>query len=422
MKRNAYAQIFAVKGAKAFSASGALARMPMSTMSLGMVLAIQHLYGNWTLAGIVSALFIMSAALVTPVYARLFDRLGQTRVGSVALVAQVLSMIAVAVGLLAHVPPAAVIALAILCGLTQFTFGALVRTRWAYVLADKDDALLNTAYAFEAAVDEIVFIIGPVLTAAMAASIHPVSQLLLPIICAAVGGTIFFCLKNTQPPVLKPVEVHVSDQQRSGSLHRATQKPTNVLLVAGVLPLIAVYITFNMSFNAFDVSITAAMTALHLENLVGVQLALVALGSCIGAFLFGMRKQSGAHWKHLVVYLALLMLGFIGMRLSMDNLLLLGILEVLSGLVVSPIFATGNLIIRQSVPAGSLTEGLSWLSTAGAAGTSIGASISGVVIDHAGPHSSMMIPWIAVLISLILALFGWNLARKRDLATQIHHD
>lgn len=63
-------------------------RLPMSMMSLGIILALNHLYDNWTIAGVMSAAYVLSTAAVTPLYARLFDRFGQRKVGSVVLVVQ----------------------------------------------------------------------------------------------------------------------------------------------------------------------------------------------------------------------------------------------------------------------------------------------------------------------------------------------
>ena len=60
----------------------------------------------------------------------------------------------------------------------------------------------NTAYAMEAAIDEIVFILGPILAAWLATSVHPVSQLFVPTMACGIGGTVFFSLRSTQPPVI----------------------------------------------------------------------------------------------------------------------------------------------------------------------------------------------------------------------------
>ena len=117
----------------------------------------------------------------------------------------------------------------------------------------------NTAYAMEAAIDEIVFILGPILAAWLATSVHPVSQLFVPTVACGIGGTIFFSLKSTQPPVIveqvsvaahddgSPAASEDADQLTLRQLKRSGAKPKSVLSHAGVLPLLAVFIVFNMS-------------------------------------------------------------------------------------------------------------------------------------------------------------------------------
>lgn len=78
-------------GAKAFCLSGAVARLPISMMSLGIVLALNHLYDNWTIAGTMSAAYVLAMSCVTPFYARAFDRFGQARVGRLALAVQIVA-------------------------------------------------------------------------------------------------------------------------------------------------------------------------------------------------------------------------------------------------------------------------------------------------------------------------------------------
>ncbi|MBT1161529.1 MFS transporter [Bifidobacterium sp. SO1] len=391
-------------------------------MSLGIVLALNHLYDNWTVAGSMSAAYILAVAVVTPFYARMFDRFGQRKVGSVALSIQVIAMLGFAFAALGRVPIPVLFALAVVMGFTQFSFGALVRTRWAYALRDTgNESLLNTAYAMESAIDEIVFIVGPILAAFLATSVHPVSQLFVPTLACGIGGAVFFSLKRTQPPALEqvnvaPVRAQVGSQADGltmRQLRTGAPKAKSALRYPGVLPILVVFLVFNMSFTAFDVSVTASMKAAGVEQWLGLQLAMFAVGSCIGAVIFGSHEMKGSHWRHMVMFLTLLTVGFVLFRIMMDDFIVLGVLEVLTGLCVSPLFATGNLIVKDAVPARSLTEGLSWLTTAGSVGTSFGSTFAGAVLDAAGTHVSMMIPWIAVACSVPLALLGWALARKR---------
>lgn len=425
--RSPYARMFALPGAKAFCISAAIARLPMSMMSLGIVLALNHLYNNWTIAGSMSAAYILAVAAVTPVYARLYDRFGQRKVGTIILPIQIVIMLAFVLCALMRVPIPLLFVLAIIVGATQFSFGALVRTRWTYLLERTDNLdLLNTAYALESAIDEIVFIFGPILAATLATSVHPVSQLFVPTIACAVGGTIFFSLKQTEPPVLRVVETHAvasdddalraargelavenSRAKRAGLAKNARKQTRNVLLYAGILPLMLTFICFNMSFTTFDVSITAAMEHDHLDQFLGLQLAMIAVGSCIGALHFGSREHRGSHWRRMVVCLFILTVGFACMRLTMSNYFVLGAVELLAGLVVSPLFATGNLIVRNTVPEQSLTEGLSWLTTAGQIGSSLGSLLGGVVLDHIDAHAGVMTTWMYTAAAIPFALIGW---------------
>lgn len=447
-----YARLFSFEGTRAFCISGAIARLPISMMGLGIVLALNHIYNNWTIAGTMSAAYVLSQAAVTPLYAKLFDRFGQRKVGTLALSAQVVAMLSFAVATLIHVPLPILFVLAILMGVTQFAFGALVRTRWAYTLkSQSDDTLLNVAYALESGIDEIVFIFGPILAAWLATSVHPVSQLFVPVLASGLGGAWFLSLKNTQPAVIKIVQVEsapkydedvqnaISEQsedvQNTQNVHKSNnatklidrlslkqlknknrkKKPKNVLLYRGIIPLVVMFLVFNMSFSAFDVSVTAAMRAQGLDKLIGLQLALFACGSLVGAVIFGSHKFRGSNWSHLIVFLSLLTIGFILMNINLDRLVLLSIFELLSGLCVSPIFATGNLIVKDTIPEHSLTEGLSWLPTASAIGASLGSMVAGFAIDAWSSHGGMMVPWISTLVAIPIASIGWIIVtRKRS--------
>ena len=75
-----YRRILSVPGAALFSATGLVARFPISMISLGIVLLVSTSTGSYALAGSVTASFLIASALFAVVQARLVDRLGQSRV------------------------------------------------------------------------------------------------------------------------------------------------------------------------------------------------------------------------------------------------------------------------------------------------------------------------------------------------------
>ena len=81
---------------------------------------------------------------------------------------------------------------------------------------------------------------------------------------------------------------------------------------------------------------------------------------------------------------------------------------------VSPLFATGNLIVRETVPEQSLTEGLSWLTTAGQIGASLGSLLGGVILDHIDAHAGVMMTWVYTAAAIPFALLGWWVFTRKN--------
>ena len=75
-----YRRVLTLPGALVFSGSGLVARLPISMVSLGIVLLVSTRTGSYSLAGTVAAAYLIANALFAVPQARLIDRLGQSRV------------------------------------------------------------------------------------------------------------------------------------------------------------------------------------------------------------------------------------------------------------------------------------------------------------------------------------------------------
>ena len=75
-----YRRVFSRPGALAFSATALVARLPISMMTLGIVLLVSTLSGSYGLAGQVSAAYIVGNAVFAIPHGRLADRFGQGKV------------------------------------------------------------------------------------------------------------------------------------------------------------------------------------------------------------------------------------------------------------------------------------------------------------------------------------------------------
>src|SRR5690348_17032387 len=199
--------------------------MPLSMTGIGIVTMLSSLRGDYGLAGAVSATLALSAAALGPQVSRLVDRYGQARV---ILPATGVTLAAMGVLLLCarfDAPAWTLFAAAVPAGCMP-SMGSLVRARWALIYRGSPN--LHTAYAFESVVDEIVFIIGPILSVGLCTAVFPEAGPLVASGLLATGVLLFSVQRGTEPP-LHPVSV-----QRSGSALRTPGLWVLVLTFVGV--------------------------------------------------------------------------------------------------------------------------------------------------------------------------------------------
>ena len=235
-----YLDILRYRQAWKFSAAGLVLRMPMSMVGLSTILMVRAEYGNYTLAGAVAAVNIIVMALCAPILARRVDRYGQLRVMGPAWTISVLSMSALVAAVFMHAPAWTLFIPAALAGATWGAPGALVRSRWSTILHKPGQ--LPTAYALESAVDEFVYIVGPVLSTVLGTALHPATGLIISIVSLAVGGALFLSRRSSEPAII-PYDPNAPRES-------VIRKPV-------VLVMAATYIGMGMTFGAMEVSMVS---------------------------------------------------------------------------------------------------------------------------------------------------------------------
>ncbi|WP_447645732.1 MFS transporter [Nocardioides zeae] len=195
-----YARILATPGALAFSATGLVARIPISTVSLGIVLLVSQQTGSYGLAGAVSAVYVLANAVLAVLHGRLADRVGQARALAPAITVFGVAGVAVVLTVVADAPTWTTYAAAAVTGGSLPQVGSCVRARWAHVLRG-DARGVQTAFALEAVVDEAVFITGPIIVTFLATLWHPAAGILAAVATGVVGTLALTAQRRTQPPV-----------------------------------------------------------------------------------------------------------------------------------------------------------------------------------------------------------------------------
>jgi MFS family permease len=372
-----YRRVLGLPGALAFSMSGLLARLSLSMIGLGLVVLISAETGSYSLAGAVSASYVVASALSAIFLARLMDQLGQ---GRVLMVGMTLSMSALVVGIVAIEsgwPSPLPHLFAAVCGASLPMVGSAVRTRWTALVEDKE--LLQTAFALEAVLDEVVFVLGPPLVTVLATAVHPLAGLATAIV-ATVAGTVFLASrKDTEP-------------QPTGRLKRGhAQEPMGWALLG---PLAASAACMGILFGGCEVATVAFADEQGHKAVSGLMLALWSLGSLLSGLVVGMihwKTSNATRFKR-----ALLVLGALLLPLPfIETFWLLGICLFLAGWAISPGLIAAVSWVEETVPAARLTEGMAVFSTGLLAGIAPGAAIVGWVVDHHGASASYWVPTAA---------------------------
>lgn len=393
-----YRRVLGLPGALAFSLSGLVARLPISMVGLGIVLLVSTRTGSYGLAGAISASFVLANAFFAVVQGRLTDRVGQGRLLPVGVAvfttALVLMMAAVELswgGLVAG-------AFAAVAGAAQPQVGSMVRARWSHVVPDR--ALLPTAFAFEAVVDEAVFMLGPTLVTVLATAVHPLAGLASAVVAGVAGALALMVQRGTEPPA------HPRHPQRSSR----PRMPGRTLA-----PLAVASAALGALFGASEVATVAFSEELGAKALAGPLLGVWALGSLLSGVATGAVTWRAAHatrfrWGTLGLAVSVVPLTFV------DSFLAMGVVLFLAGFAISPTLIALTAWVEEAVPATRLTEGMAIVHTGIAGGVAPGAVLAGIVVDRAGAGPAYLVTVAAGALGVAAALVARD--RPRTLTAE----
>lgn len=143
---NPYRELFTAPGATGFVLAGLIARLALPMTGIGIITMLAQLRGSYTLAGAVSATFVLTYALLSPQVSRLVDRHGQRRVLPVATAISVAGMLLLVACSWWRSADWCLFIGAALAGFMP-SLSAMVRARWTTIY--RGQPRLQTAYSLE---------------------------------------------------------------------------------------------------------------------------------------------------------------------------------------------------------------------------------------------------------------------------------
>jgi MFS family permease len=383
-----YGALFRVPHVRRLVLSGMLARLPMGMIGLALLLLVRENGGSYAAAGAVSGLYFVATAIGAPISGRLVDRRGQARI----LLSRAVIFPALLVGVCAlallDAPLALIGAAAAAAGGLMPPVGASLRSLWPRMFADAE--LRAAAYALEASLQEITFIVGPLLVALLTAAASPVLALGVAAVVGGVGTMLI--------ALAEPVRAWRPEEER----HAASI--LGALESRGVLTIIGLSGCLGLGFGATEVGFPAFAELHGGAELGSIPLSLFAGGSLVGGLVAGARVTMPP-LRLLRVSAVLLTLG-LALPLLGWSLPSMGVLAFLAGLAIAPVVMSAYGLVDAVAARGTAAEAFSWITTAVFAGFSVGMALGGTLIDAYGAKSSFVLGTASAALGAVLVAVG----------------
>jgi MFS family permease len=377
---SSYWRLLRIRGACALWLTGLIARMPMAMYSLGTVLMITALKGNYALAGGLSAAGLVGGGVVLTKVASWADRYGPRRV----LIPQALVFAgltaAFVVAAQARAPQWCLYITGTIAASALPALGAIVRSAWSALCAALPESaevphgtLVGRAFALESSTDDVIFIVGPALTAFLVTREFPGGGLAAAAALALAGIVVF----------VRQPSVGASRARNGGTAGPGHNTGGWTLPAHGLAALAPVLMLTAAATSAVEISTVAYAGAHGNRSLAGLILAGAAVGSCAGGLWYGARKWRQAEHVRFAAALVLSALGTAALRFA-PGLPLLSLNVLLLGICIAPTLIGGYSILERQARPGRETEALSWVGFCNCAGAGAGSAVTGWAVDAGG--------------------------------------
>lgn len=373
-----FAALLRLPGLKLVLIAQLVARFPAGMYSLGILMHVERTQGSYTAAGLVLAAFSLGTAVAGPIVSRQLSRFGTVRVLLVTLIASVASIL-VLVAVPMSLP--ALMALGALGGAAMPPVIPAVRTLYPQLAPQR---MLTPLFSLDAALQEVIWVIGPVAITLMVAGLGSGPALLIVAVIQLLGGLVF----AFAPPV-RGLRIPASDRK----LGKVLKNPSVVLMAVASLLLIG-------SFAAIEAALVATFGEGSINA--GLVLGISSVGSLIGGVLAGNRPLTP--WS-LALRMAVVAIGF-SLAALMSGFWALALAMFLAGLGCAPALAAVSSVIAGSVDFSETAEAYGWIATGQLLGSSLGSALAGIAIDRADAHGGILVSVaIVVTATLVAALF-----------------
>ncbi|WP_433316147.1 MFS transporter [Micromonospora chersina] len=361
--------------------SSQVGRLPTASGPLALLLfARQSL--SLAAAGLLVAAYTAGMAVGTPLLARAVDRWRQPPVlwGAAILSGLGFGAVALTGGHLTGAVLGAAVA-----GLGTPPLEACLRTLWPALLPP---ATVPTAYTLDIAVQEVIFVVGPLVTLLAVTVAGPAAGLVAAGVLQ-LAGTAAYALS----PAVRGWRGVPAVRHWAGPLG----VPRFTVLMAGVVGV-------GAAVGSIAVAVTGYAETAGDRRLSGWLLAAQAAGALAGGLLYTRARPGGP--GRLPLLAAGFTIGYLPLLLAPGPVPMAGLL-VVSGLALPPVLTAIFLTAERLAEPGTVAEAFAWVSTAFVVGSAAGSALAGPLVSTSLRYGLAIAPAAALLGTVVL----WAVSR-----------
>ncbi len=372
-------------------ASAAVGRLPLGMVSLGIILLCRQQGMSYAVAGIVVGAYTLGTAASPPVLGRIIDRSGASRMLIALGVAFPAALLALVASTHQHAPIIVTLISGAIAGMTLPPLGACMRALWP-ALAHSPQSL-SRAYAFEATLQELSFVCGPMLVAALVTISTPATPLLVAA-AAGAGGAIAFGAGAAR---FRP---RISSASRTASALRSV----------GIRTVLAGQFAVGLAFGALEVAMPAFAERHGSRTVAGILIGAYSIGSILGGIWSGTRPHRRDPVRSYLIALIGLTVGVLPLLIASSTQAMFA-LVLLAGLPIAPGFAAAYILLDRLGEPGQATETFAWSSTSIITGAALGTALGGLAVESVGYRCSIALAIVAGSVAALLVA-----RRRRELS------
>jgi len=371
-----YRDLLRTPGVARMIAAQLVARFPNGMTSLAILLHVEQQTGSYGAAGIVLAAASVGQAVAGPVTSRWMGAWGMRRVLTLTLIVCVLAVLGLALlplGLPGYM------AFALLAGLSTPPVQAAVRTIYPKLV---NAGQLTPLFSLDASLQEIIWIVAPVVITVVSTQVGTVQGLLLVAAILVLGGAWF---------ILSPEVGRVRIPRSRRAFGRVVLKPP--VMLATVIGFLLIG-----ACSAVEVGVVATFGHGGLEA--GLVLAVFSVGSLVGGLAFG--HIPIGPWA-MARRLLIVTIG-LGLTMVSLNIFWLGGTLLLAGVGIAPALAVLFAITTASVKFSETAEAFGWAGTGQLIGAAAGSAVAGILIDQSGPTGAYLAAALFAFVGLVVSI------------------